>query len=120
MFGRFARITVPAFVLCMLASGASARTPYDGWWNLTFLTQRGACDPSYNFTVQIRNGVVSHPNLVKFTGRVYRGGAVRASVTVRDKRASGSGRLSRAAGQGRWAGYSGKARCAGSWRATRS
>jgi hypothetical protein len=120
MFGAIARVAVPVLMLVSFAAEASARSPFDGWWNLTFLTRSGACDPSYNFTVQIRNGIVSHPNLVKFTGRVYRGGAVRASVTVHDKFASGSGRLSRTQGQGRWAGRSGKARCSGSWMATRS
>jgi hypothetical protein len=110
-----------AFAMTAFATEmAAARTVYDGWWNLTFLTQRGACDSSYNFTVQVKNGMVSHPNLVKFRGRVARGGAVRASVTVHDKHASGTGRMSRNAGQGRWSGYSGKARCSGNWTAQRA
>ena len=58
------------------------------------MTQRGACDPSYNFTVNISDGIVTHPNLVKFRGYVARSGSVRASVTVHDKFASGTGRLS--------------------------
>jgi hypothetical protein len=120
MFDTIARTAIPVLLLCVFASGASARSPYDGWWSLTFLTRNGGCDPSYNFTVQIRNGIVTHPNLVKFRGRVYRGGAVRASVTVHDKFASGSGRLFRNQGQGRWAGYSGKARCSGLWTAARA
>jgi hypothetical protein len=79
----------------MLATAAEARTSYDGPWNLVFVTQRGSCDPTYNFTVNINDGVVTHPNLVKFSGYVGRSGAVRASVTVHDKYASGSGRLTR-------------------------
>jgi hypothetical protein len=35
----------------MLATAAEARTSYDGPWNLTFVTQRGSCDPIYNFSV---------------------------------------------------------------------
>jgi hypothetical protein len=67
--------------------------------------------------VRIDNGIVSHPNLVKFRGRVSRGGAVRASVSVPGKFAAGSGRLTRTAGKGRWAGHAGDARCSGSWAA---
>ncbi len=76
-----------------LASAAEARTSYDGPWNLVFVTQRGSCDPTYNFSVNINDGVVTHPNLVKFSGAVGRSGAVRASVTVQNRHASGSGRL---------------------------
>jgi hypothetical protein len=64
--------------------GASRRAPgrTNGSWDLVFVTQRGACDPSYNFTVNINDGIVSHPNLVKFRGYVARSGAVRASASV--------------------------------------
>jgi hypothetical protein len=99
------------------AERASAATVYDGGWSLTFLTQRGACDSRYHFNVQITNGIVSHANLVKFRGRVSRGGAVRASVSVPGKFAAGSGRLTRTEGRGRWAGHAGKARCSGTWTA---
>jgi hypothetical protein len=104
----------------VLACTAHARSAYDGSWNLAFVTQRGACDPSYNFTVNISNGVVTHPNLLKFKGYVTKSGAVRASVTVHDKYASGLGRLSRASGRGTWSGYAGNARCSGYWTAQRN
>ena len=104
-----------------LATPASARTPaYDGSWDLIFVTQRGACDPSYSFTVNVTNGIVTHPNLVKFKGYVGRSGAVHASVTVQDKYASGVGRLSAGSGRGTWSGYSGSARCSGYWTAQRN
>jgi hypothetical protein len=102
-----------------LAHTANARSAYDGSWDLVFVTQRGACD-TYNFTVNISNGVVTHPNLVKFRGYVAKSGMARASVTVQDKYASGSGRLSNASGRGTWRGYSGNARCAGYWTARRN
>ena len=112
---------VAAFAgLLAFASAAHARTAYDGSWNLVFVTQRGACDPTYNFTVNISGGIVTHPSLVRFRGYVTRSGAVRASVTVPNKYASGSGRLSRTAGRGTWRGYSGNARCAGYWIARRN
>jgi hypothetical protein len=106
--------------LVALASVAQARSAYDGSWELVFVTQRGACDPTYNFSVNISNGVVTNPNLVRFRGYVARSGAVRASVTVQDKYASGSGRLSGASGRGTWSGHSGSARCLGYWTAQRN
>ena len=102
------------------ASVAHARSAYDGSWDLAFVTQRGACDPSYNFSVNISDGVVTNPNLVRFRGYVARSGAVRASVTVQDKYAAGSGRLSRSSGRGTWSGYAGSARCSGYWTAQRN
>jgi hypothetical protein len=106
--------------LVALTSVAQARSAYDGSWDLVFVTQRGACDPTYDFSVNITDGVVTHPNLVRFTGHVARSGAVRASVTVQDKYASGSGRLARNSGRGTWSGYSGRARCSGYWTARRN
>jgi hypothetical protein len=105
--------------LVAATSTAQARSAYDGSWDLVFFTQRGACDPSYNFSVNITDGVVTHPNLVRFRGHVARSGAVRASVTVQDKYASGSGRLAGNSGRGTWSGYSGRARCSGYWTAQR-
>jgi hypothetical protein len=107
---------------CLVAfmSAAQASPAYDGSWDLLFVTQRGACDPTYDFSVNINNGVVTHPNLVRFRGYVARSGAVRASVTVQDKYASGSGRLSSNSGRGTWSGYSGSARCSGYWTAVRN
>ena len=106
---------IAASCLVAFVSVAQAHSAYDG-----FVTQRGACDPTYNFSVNIADGVVTHPNLVRFRGQVARSGAVRASVTVPDKYASGSGRLSRNSGRGTWSGYSGGARCSGYWTAQRN
>jgi hypothetical protein len=102
------------------ASVAHARSAYDGSWDLVFVTQKGSCDPSYNFTVNINDGIVTHPNLVRFRGYVAKSGSVRASVTVQDKFASGTGRLSGASGRGKWTGSSGSARCSGYWTAQRN
>ena len=106
--------------LVALTSVAQARSAYDGSWDLRFVTQRGACDSSYDFSVNISDGVVTNPNLVRFRGYVARSGAVRASVTVQDKHAFGSGRLASNSGRGSWSGYSGSARCSGYWTAQRN
>jgi hypothetical protein len=111
---------IAASFLIAFVSVAQARSAYDGSWDLLFVTQRGACDPTYNFSVNITDGVVTHPNLVKFRGHVAGSGAVRASVTVPDKYASGSGRLSSNSGRGTWWGNSGGARCSGYWTAQRN
>jgi hypothetical protein len=99
---------------------AIAGSRFDGMWNLTFVTQRGACDPIYNFTVDVLNGSITHPNILTFKGRVAQSGAVRAAVRVGQRYASGSGRLSGVSGQGVWSGYSDVSRCAGTWTARRN
>ena len=107
---------------CVLAplSATHAHSAYDGSWELVFVTQRGSCDPSYNFSVNISDGTVTHPNLVRFRGYVATSGAVRASVTVHDKFASGTGRLFGTSGRGRWSGRAGSVRCTGYWTAQRN
>jgi hypothetical protein len=111
---------IAAGCLIAMTSTAQARSAYDGSWDLAFVTQRGACDASYNFTVNVSNGVVSHPNLLKFRGYVASSGAVRASVTVHDKYAAGSGKLAGATGHGKWSGRAGTSLCSGYWTAQRN
>lgn len=103
-----------------LEPAAYGRSAYDGSWDLVFVTQRGTCDSSYSFTVDVTNGIVTHPNLVKFRGYVTRSGAVRATVTVHDKYAAGTGKLFATTGRGTWSGHSGSARCSGYWSAQRN
>jgi hypothetical protein len=102
------------------ASVAHARSAYDGSWDLAFVTQTGTCDPSYNFTVNVSDGIVTHPNLVKFRGYVTKSGSVHASVTVHDKFASGTGRFFGTSGRGKWSGRARGARCSGYWTAQRN
>jgi hypothetical protein len=106
---------------CFIApASVHARSAYDGSWDLAFVTQSGSCEPSYNFAVNVSDGVVTHPNLVRFKGYVAKSGSVRASVTVQDKFASGTGRLFGTSGRGSWSGYAGNARCSGYWTAQRN
>lgn len=113
-------LMIAAICLMAPASVADARSAYDGSWDLVFVTQRGSCDPNYNFTVNVADGIVTHPNLVKFKGYVAKSGSVHASVTVHDKSASGTGRLFGTTGRGSWSGYAGSARCSGYWTAQRN
>jgi hypothetical protein len=103
-----------------LVTAADARSSFDGSWDLIFFTQHGACDSTYSFSVNINNGVVTHPNLVRFRGYVASSGAARASVVVQDKYAAGFGRLAGFSGRGTWSGHAGHERCSGYWTAQRS
>ena len=120
MIGKIARASILAFVITApTVGGAAASSPYDGRWSLSIVTERGACD-TYNFPVQIANGNVTFPGLVRASGRVTSKGGVRVTVAAGDKSASGSGTLSLGSGSGRWTGRSGEARCSGTWTAQRS
>ena len=99
---------------------AAAPSPFDGQWSLTFYTKRGTCEPSYNFAVNIRNGILRHPSLARFRGRVDRSGQISATLSVKSQSASGAGRLTKSSGRGNWSGSSDGARCSGTWVAARS
>lgn len=107
-------------ICALLLPAAEARTPFDGQWSITFITQSGDCSPSYNYPVIIENGAITSPGIETFRGSVTGSGAVRASVSVQDKRASGTGKLSGVRGRGTWSGFSGNQRCAGAWTAERT
>ena len=77
----------------LLAMAAEARSSNDGQWNITFATQSGDCNPTYNVSVNIENGAITAPNAETFRGTVTSSGAVGASVAVQEKHASGSGKL---------------------------
>jgi hypothetical protein len=104
----------------VFGTAAEARASYDGPWDLVFVTEHGSCEPTYTFSVNIDSGVVTHPNLVRFRGNVARSGLVRASVTVQDKYAAGSGKLTSNSGRGTWKGSSAGERCSGYWTGQRS
>ena len=106
--------------LLLSAAAAEARTPFDGQWNITFITQSGDCSPTYSYSINIGNGAITSPGVETFRGNVTSSGAVRASVAVQDKRASGSGKLTGVRGRGTWSGFSGDQRCAGAWTAERT
>jgi hypothetical protein len=120
MIAKFARASLLALaVTAPTLSAAEARTAYDGRWSLTIQTTRGDCS-TYNFPVDISNGHVSFPGLVRANGRVTGKGSVRVFVAAMGKSASGSGRLNGSSGSGRWTGKSGEDRCSGVWIAQRA
>jgi len=79
MIGNIARASILALAVTASTAGvAAAGTPYDGRWSLSIVTQHGACD-TYNFPVNIANGAVTFPGLVKASGRVTAKGGVRVA-----------------------------------------
>ena len=104
----------------LLAAAVEARTSYDGQWNITFVTQSGNCNPTYDYSVNIENGVITSPVVETFRGNVTGSGAVRASVTVQKQHATGTGKLKGVLGRGSWVGWSEGQRCTGSWSAQRT
>lgn len=114
-------LAILAACACQLvAAAAEARSSYDGPWSITFVTQSGDCNPTYNYPINIENGVITSPGVGTFRGNVTSSGAVRASVTVQEKHASGTGKLRGVLGRGTWIGWSEGQRCAGSWTAQRT
>src|SRR3954471_24079903 len=60
MIGRIA--FAGAIALSMASPATAATRAYDGSWALSIVTDRGGCDRSYDFNVQIADGNVYHPN----------------------------------------------------------
>src|SRR5215204_233352 len=114
MLAKTALLCMVAAITSVASGTADATTAFDGSWALTIYTRRGDCDPTYNFQINIRNGIVSHPNLVLLRGRVTAEGAVKVSVAVPGKLAAGSGRLSRNSGAAAGPATP-NARCSGIW-----
>jgi hypothetical protein len=107
-------------VVCVMASAAVARSPYDGSWSVIFYTRSGVCDAAYRSGVIIQNGVI-YPEAggINFNGRVSSNGTVRASVSAGGQYANGSGRLGHYSGGGVWRGEGSRGSCSGTWAAAR-
>jgi hypothetical protein len=80
---------------------AFAGSRFDGTWNVVFVTQRGACDPTYNFAVDVLNGSVTHPNILTFRGHVAPPGAVSRLDQSRTEIRVGIWQIVGSVGQGR-------------------
>jgi hypothetical protein len=102
-----------AVATSLAAGSALAQTPYDGLWQVTFVTKTGSCEPSARYTVTVADGKVSAGAPV--SGTVGREGAVKVSISG----AYANGQLSGSAGSGRWNGASNGIPCSGRWEASR-
>jgi len=101
-------------------SVAVARTPYDGQWSVSIITDAGTCDRAYRYALRIENGRVYYDDpSFDISGRVSANGQVTVIVRHGEQQAVGSGRLSRDAGAGVWRGRSPGSQCSGHWEAER-
>jgi hypothetical protein len=119
------RFLVPTLAILILGfacppTNAARRvggSPYDGTWSVAIYTLRGDCG-SVRVAARIVGGrVYSQDQSYQSNGVVGANGAIRVSVAVFGRFASGSGRLSHNSGTGRW--RSSRGECSGSWSATR-
>src|SRR5262249_49564778 len=85
MMSQLVRASVLSLVcLAVTATTAPARGPYDGPWSVTIVTQRGGCQPSYRYGVEIVNGFVTYGGSggVSMSGRVAPNGRVVVAVSA--------------------------------------
>jgi len=103
------------------AAAKSVAADYDGRWSVLVVTDRGTCDHAYRYEVNIRNGRLHYLGKasVNLRGAVENDGAVKVSLRLGTKGASGKGHLSKKAGAGTWHGFGGSSKCSGHWEAER-
>jgi hypothetical protein len=110
-----------------LPAGAplAAKSPYDGPWAVTIMTESGDCDQAYRYAVVVADGQVTSDaresaGVVAISGKVDGGGNVKVSVSRGEQQANASGKLSPSGGVGTWAGKSSSTTCSGRWEARRN
>ncbi len=108
-----------ALVFAGVAAPAAYAASFDGNWNVTITTTRGACDSGVIFLVQVNGGQVSGRGSISVGGHVAPSGAVSVQVSDGDSHASGSGRLRGNSGGGSWHGSGSRGVCSGTWTASR-
>jgi hypothetical protein len=103
----------------VLAPQAQAQTKkFDGTWSVEVITEQGACDRAYRYSVIVENGRARYggPENFNVNGQVQQNGAVAASISRGQDSANVRGRLSGNMGTGTWS-TSGGRTCSGNWNA---
>lgn len=121
MSKRWARLAGAFVALPLLAGTAAlARTPFDGRWSVSVITNSGTCDRGYRYRLSIENGQISYDDpAVQVSGQVTPRGQVQVIVRAGGQQAVGTGRMSRDYGEGQWSGQSAAGQCSGVWQAER-
>jgi len=102
--------------------GSALAAGYDGNWSVLIITEKGDCDTAYCYAVGVANGQIRYTGnaAIDMSGTVTAGGAVKVSIKMGDKGATGTGHLAASTGAGRWQGAAGAgAACTGRWEAER-
>lgn len=112
-------------ILAPASSSSAAKSPFDGAWAVTIMTESGSCDPAYRYAVVVNDGNVTPDSrdstgLVAVSGKVDGGGNVKVNVSRGEQHANASGKLSPAGGTGTWSGKSSSTSCTGRWEARRN
>src|SRR3954469_9469356 len=105
-------ISFLASAATLAATPVSARSPYDGLWQVTVVTKSGSCDAQTTSTVNVADGKISGGPV---SGSVGSGGLVKVSING----AYANGQLSGNSGSGKWNGASAGVACSGRWEASR-
>jgi hypothetical protein len=100
-------------------SPAAFAAVHDGTWSVLIITEKGECDRGYRYEVKVANGQISYAGNagVDMAGTVAPDGALKVSIKLGEKGASGTGRLSMRSGAGVWRGIGASGSCAGRWEA---
>jgi hypothetical protein len=70
MINNTALASILAFVITVSTINiADARTAYDGSWSLSIVTQSGDCAPTYQFQLQVIDGIVSYQGPANVRGQ---------------------------------------------------
>jgi len=102
-----------------VVSPGSAANNFDGHWSVVITTNRGDCDPTFRYALQIINGAITTDAEATVRGRVSATGAIRVTLQSGQQWAAGSGRLRGNSGGGVWQGNGTRGSCSGTWTAER-
>ncbi|MDF2813768.1 MAG: large exoprotein involved in heme utilization or adhesion [Microvirga sp.] len=99
-------------------SAVAQGTRFDGTWSVEVVTEKGACDRAYRYSVIVQNGRARYggPENFDIRGQVRTNGSVSASISRGQDRANVTGRLSGKFGTGTWTTSGGRV-CSGDWNA---
>jgi hypothetical protein len=125
LFSAFSLALGLALALGGTATPGWAKTPFDGPWAVTIMTENGTCDPAYRYAVVVADGNVSYDaressGLIAISGKVDGQGHVKVNLSRGEQQANASGKLSPSGGIGTWTGKSSSVACSGRWEAKRN
>jgi hypothetical protein len=100
---------------------AAFAATFDGDWTVQVITEKGTCDRTYSYDVNVSNGKIHYPSYtsVSLNGTVSPQGSVIVSIRHLDDVANGSGSLMKRTGSGGWRGVGKNGTCSGHWKARR-
>jgi len=117
------RLLVPAFlslgILAVVPVAYASPLSNDGIYDVEIITEHGACDKTYHWSVAIADGQVKSTGdmFADTSGHIDSKGTVSLAFRKVNHIANAAGRLAAGAGQGTWS--SATLQCGGRWHAAR-